>query len=252
MEQAGDGITVAVPGIRDLIAELKALNENVARRTVRKVIREAGEYILRRLKANAPVFTGKLRFNLDVVTKWKSRSGIMVAKVRVSTQGKAENPRNAFYWRFVEFGHRIGSVDPETGEEYWSVPYQATSGSVIMSPVRSGNYLYVGGYSSKSMVVELADDQPAAEMLWRDKAQHGISPIAGTFVPSVRLSGRLSSSATSRRWPTARARWRTSANGRSTCSCATCVCRTLRGSRSSPKRAPCTRATASQSSTRLT
>jgi HK97 gp10 family phage protein len=109
MEQGGDGITVAVPGIRDLIAELKALNENVARRTVRKVIREAGEYILRRLKANAPVFTGKLRFNLDVVTKWKSRSGIMVAKVRVSTQGKAENPRNAFYWRFVEFGHRIGS-----------------------------------------------------------------------------------------------------------------------------------------------
>ena len=109
MEPGGDGITVDVPGIRDLIAELKALNENVARKTVRKVIREAGEYILRRLKANAPNFTGKLRFNLDVTTKWKNRSGIMQAKVRIATQGKADNQRNAFYWRFVEFGHRVGT-----------------------------------------------------------------------------------------------------------------------------------------------
>ena len=28
----------------------------------------------------------------------------------------------------------LTSVDPETGREYWSVPYEATSGSVIMSP----------------------------------------------------------------------------------------------------------------------
>ena len=43
----------------------------------------------------------------------------------------------------------VSSVDPETGREYWSVPYEATSGSIIMSPVRSGKYLYVGGYSNK-------------------------------------------------------------------------------------------------------
>jgi outer membrane protein assembly factor BamB len=71
----------------------------------------------------------------------------------------------------------VTSVDPETGKEYWSVPYQATNGSIIMSPVRSENYLYVGGFSNKSLMVEMADDKPGAEMLWRDKAQHGISPI---------------------------------------------------------------------------
>ncbi len=71
----------------------------------------------------------------------------------------------------------VTSVDPETGGEYWSVPYKATNGSIIMSPVRSGNYLYAGGYSSKSLMVELAADKPAAEMLWRDEAEHGISPI---------------------------------------------------------------------------
>jgi outer membrane protein assembly factor BamB len=71
----------------------------------------------------------------------------------------------------------VTSVDPETGKEYWSVPYEATSGSIIMSPVRSANFLFVGGFSNKSLMVELDEDTPAAETLWRDKPQHGISPI---------------------------------------------------------------------------
>ena len=71
----------------------------------------------------------------------------------------------------------ISAVNPDTGAEYWSVPYEATSGSVIMSPVKSGNYLYVGGFQNKSLLVELAGDRPAAEVVWRDKPQHGISPI---------------------------------------------------------------------------
>ena len=71
----------------------------------------------------------------------------------------------------------LGSVDPETGKELWSVPYEATSGSVIMSPVHSGKYIYLGGYSNKSLMVSLADDGGSAELLWRDKAQHGVSPV---------------------------------------------------------------------------
>ncbi len=74
----------------------------------------------------------------------------------------------------------VTSVDPETGEEYWSQPYQATNGSVIMSPVRSANYVFVGGFNNKSLMLELNTDntgKPAAETLWRDKAQHGLSPI---------------------------------------------------------------------------
>jgi outer membrane protein assembly factor BamB len=69
------------------------------------------------------------------------------------------------------------SVDPETGREFWSVPYEATSGSVIMSPVKSGNYLYIGGYNNQSLLVELASDSPAAEIVWRNEPKHGISPV---------------------------------------------------------------------------
>jgi outer membrane protein assembly factor BamB len=71
----------------------------------------------------------------------------------------------------------LSAVDPETGREYWSVPYDATSGSIIMSPVRSAQYVYIGGYSNKSLLVALADDGSSAELVWRDKSQHGLSPI---------------------------------------------------------------------------
>jgi hypothetical protein len=37
--------------------------------------------------------------------------------------------------------------------------------------------LYIGGFNNKSLMLELATDRPAAEILWRDKPQHGMSPI---------------------------------------------------------------------------
>jgi outer membrane protein assembly factor BamB len=71
----------------------------------------------------------------------------------------------------------VTSVDPATGEEYWSVPYEATSNSIIMSPVQSGDYLYVGGYSNKSLLLKLAHDKPTAEIEWRDRGANAISPV---------------------------------------------------------------------------
>jgi outer membrane protein assembly factor BamB len=69
------------------------------------------------------------------------------------------------------------SVDPETGSEYWSVPYEATSGSVIMSPVRYENHLYIGGYNMQTLMVQLNDNEPTADILWRNKNDHGLSPV---------------------------------------------------------------------------
>lgn len=71
----------------------------------------------------------------------------------------------------------VTSVDPETGSEHWSIPYEATNGSVIMSPVKSGNFLYVGGFANKNMLLELDPNKPAAELMWRDRPKHAISPI---------------------------------------------------------------------------
>lgn len=71
----------------------------------------------------------------------------------------------------------VSAVNPDDGSEYWSVPYEATNGSIIMSPVRVGNYLYVAGYQRQSLLLELDEDKPAAKVVWRNKARDAISPV---------------------------------------------------------------------------
>ena len=71
----------------------------------------------------------------------------------------------------------ISSSDPTTRKDYWSVPYTATNGSIIMSPVVDGDLLYVGGYSNQSLLLRMASDKPAVEIVWANKGQQAISPI---------------------------------------------------------------------------
>jgi len=71
----------------------------------------------------------------------------------------------------------VNSVNPETGKELWTVSYEASNGSIIMSPIRVGQYLFVGGYSNRNLMLELDQSKPGAKVLWRDKAKHGMSPV---------------------------------------------------------------------------
>lgn len=71
----------------------------------------------------------------------------------------------------------VTSVDPESGKEYWSTPYEATNGSIIMSPIQVGPYLYAAGYSQKSLLLKLDPNQPGAEIQWRDLTREAISPV---------------------------------------------------------------------------
>lgn len=73
----------------------------------------------------------------------------------------------------------IRGLNPETGERYWSQDYDATSGSVIMTPIVCGDHLFVGGYRGKNLMLKLgiADGKPTAEKVWRDAKNLGISPV---------------------------------------------------------------------------
>ena len=71
----------------------------------------------------------------------------------------------------------VTGVDPETGKEYWSIDYEATNGSIIMSPVQAGEYLYVGGYSNKNLLLKLDAASPAASEVWRDLSKQAVSPV---------------------------------------------------------------------------
>lgn len=72
---------------------------------------------------------------------------------------------------------QVRAVDPETGIEFWSTPYDADNGSIIMTPVHWKDYLFVGGFSNKNLLLKLRSDQPGAEVVWKDVAKLGISPV---------------------------------------------------------------------------
>jgi outer membrane protein assembly factor BamB len=71
----------------------------------------------------------------------------------------------------------VSSINPDSGKLLWTLPYEATSGSIIMSPVHVGDYLYAAGYSDKSLLVKMNADGTDAEEIWRDKRKDAISPV---------------------------------------------------------------------------
>ena len=71
----------------------------------------------------------------------------------------------------------VYSVNPETGKLYWSVPYEATNGSIIMTPIYAGEYLFVAGYSNKNLLLQLDNEKPAATEVWRDLRKSALSPV---------------------------------------------------------------------------
>jgi outer membrane protein assembly factor BamB len=88
-------------------------------------------------------------------------------------------------------------LDPETGSEYWQQEYAATSGSVIMTPVQSGDFLFLGGYSNRNLMLELEQNRPMAKTLFRDKPKLGLSAVnvqpfvEGSIMYGVHQSGEL-------------------------------------------------------------
>jgi outer membrane protein assembly factor BamB len=71
----------------------------------------------------------------------------------------------------------IYSLNPENGERYWTTPFTADSGCVVMTPVRAGDHLFVGAYHGKNLMLKLTADKPGVEVVFKDKKNHGISPV---------------------------------------------------------------------------
>ncbi len=82
----------------------------------------------------------------------------------------------------------VVSLDPETGKPYWSIPYTASSGQSIMTPVVSGDLMFAGGYQDKNILIKLAKDEPKAEMVWKDKKRSAIGPVG---VQPIAFEGTL-------------------------------------------------------------
>jgi outer membrane protein assembly factor BamB len=71
----------------------------------------------------------------------------------------------------------VKALDPETGKLYWKEKYTADNGSVIMTPILTGDYLFFGGYKTKNILIKLDKSKPTAKTEWKDKKGLGIHAV---------------------------------------------------------------------------
>ncbi len=72
------------------------------------------------------------------------------------------------------------SLDPESGKEFWSVPLKPMYGMSIMAPRKFGDHLYAGGIGEVSVLLKLAKDKPAAEVVWRGDNMSSVYSVCST------------------------------------------------------------------------
>ena len=101
-------------GLQDIARDLELLSRAENNKVLRDATRSGAEVFRQEIVDNAPERTGKLKKNVVVVTQKARRrgdisSGVHIRGVNPRT-GNSDNtmktgdPRNAFYWRFVELG----------------------------------------------------------------------------------------------------------------------------------------------------
>ncbi|MEB7063947.1 HK97 gp10 family phage protein [Escherichia coli] len=101
-------------GLGDLAKDLEALSRAENNKVLRDATRAGAEVLKEEVISRAPERTGKMKKNVVVMTQKSRRrgeisSGVHIRGVNHRTGNsdntmKANNPRNAFYWRFVELG----------------------------------------------------------------------------------------------------------------------------------------------------
>ncbi|AOR64861.1 HK97-gp10 family putative phage morphogenesis protein [Pectobacterium wasabiae] len=101
-------------GLSEIAKDLEKLSRAENNKVLRDATRAGADVLKEEVIDRAPVNTGKMRKNVVVVTQKSRRkgeisSGVHIRGVNPNTGNsdnkmKASNPRNAFYWRFVEMG----------------------------------------------------------------------------------------------------------------------------------------------------
>lgn len=100
-------------GLLDISSDLNALSKAENGRVLRNATRSAATIIKDEAVRRAPKRTGKLAKNIVVLTQ-RTRNGDISSGIHIRGRNlrtgnsdnrmKTKDPRNAFYWRFVELG----------------------------------------------------------------------------------------------------------------------------------------------------
>lgn len=120
-------VTVKLDGAAQLIKLMKQAPRSVGKKHMRRAIRQGIVKIRQTIKATAPIRSraesrgvrrgqkqtkpGKLR-RLVRVKGRRGKRGYLKVSLIYPTIGDSDNPKNAFYWRFVEEGTRHMQKNP--------------------------------------------------------------------------------------------------------------------------------------------
>ncbi|MEC7564864.1 MAG: PQQ-binding-like beta-propeller repeat protein [Planctomycetota bacterium] len=95
-------------------------------------------------------------------------------------------------------GDGLQSIDPKTGELFWTLDIVPTYGMSIGHPVLSGNKLFMMAWARVSACVEVADSGKEAKIIWEGNTNIGIGGVFCTaviddgFIYACGISGRYS------------------------------------------------------------
>jgi outer membrane protein assembly factor BamB len=79
----------------------------------------------------------------------------------------------------------VNSLNPETGDVYWSVPFKSNMGLGVATPRRMDEYLFFTSFYNGSLMLRLDKSKPAAETLWRtDKAGEKETTHLNSIIPT--------------------------------------------------------------------
>ena len=107
-------ISLDFSGLEEISRDLELLSRTENNKVLRDATRAGAEVLKDEVIERAPERTGKLKKNVVVVTQKSRRRGEISSGIHIRGRNmrtgnsdntmKASDPRNAFYWRFVEMG----------------------------------------------------------------------------------------------------------------------------------------------------
>src|SRR5207237_1498226 len=74
----------------------------------------------------------------------------------------------------------LNSLNPETGDVYWSEPLKPRYGMTIAAPRKAGDYLFVSGIGKVAALFKLNRERPAVEVAWIATPNMGVFCSAST------------------------------------------------------------------------
>ena len=68
----------------------------------------------------------------------------------------------------------INGLNPDSGEVFWSVDLEPDYAMSVTAPRLLGDSLYASGIGNVSALLQLANDRPAAEVIWRGRGDNAV------------------------------------------------------------------------------